>query len=130
MNYKIEHVTRYVYAQMATLCHNQAYLTPRKSALQLCKRCNLEINPAPAVVQNWSDALGNTATYFSIEQSHRELSVAVRSQVEVLGGSAPVERPRLTWEEAARQVESLPRDGGYDPTALMCRSGQSADRDT
>jgi transglutaminase-like putative cysteine protease len=127
MIYKIVHVTRYVYAEMATLCHNQAHLTPRESALQSCKSCKLEINPSPAVVQNWTDALGNTATYFSIEQSHRELNVAVRSQVEVVGGPAPNDRPRYAWENAVKRIESLPRDGQYDPTVLMCRSSRLVD---
>jgi transglutaminase-like putative cysteine protease len=127
MIYKILHVTRYVYAETATLCHNQAHLTPRASALQLCKSCKLDINPPPAVLQNWTDALGNTATYFSIEQSHHELSVSVRSQVEVLGGSAPSDRPRVAWEDAVTQIKNLPRDGQYDPTVLMCRSSRLAD---
>jgi transglutaminase-like putative cysteine protease len=127
MIYKIVHVTRYVDAETATLCYNQAHLTPRESALQFCKSCRLDISPSPAVVQNWTDALGNTATYFSIEQSHRELNVAVRSQVEVVGGSAPSDPPRYAWEDAVKRIESFPRDGQYDPTTLMCRDNRMVD---
>ena len=127
MIYRIVHITRYVYAEMATLCHNQAHLVPRESALQSCKSCKLEINPLPAVMQNWMDALGNTATYFSVEQSHRELNVAVRSQVEVFGGSAPSDRPRFVWDEVANRIENVPREGQYDPIAAMCRANRMAD---
>ena len=126
MIYRIVHITRYIYAETATLCHNQSHLIPRESALQSCKSCKLEINPLPAIMQNWTDALGNTATYFSIEQSHRELNVAVRSQVEVfVGGSAPSNCPRFAWDDD--RIAHLPREGQYDPIAVMCRANRMAD---
>jgi transglutaminase-like putative cysteine protease len=128
MIYKIVHITRYIYAEMATLCHNQAHLTPRESPLQFCKSCKLDIAPSPAAVQNWADALGNTATYFSIEQSHRELNVAVRSQVEVSDGSTPSDCPRNAWDDAVKRIEDT-RNRQYDPTVLMCRSARPAEGD-
>lgn len=121
MKYNVIHITRYTYTDTATLCHNQAHLTPRESARQRCINCKLEINPVPAVVQSWLDAFGNTATYFSIEESHQELSVVAKSQVEVLGDTSPPDKKSMLWEEAVTLMDSPARRTNHDPAALMCR---------
>ena len=100
MKYNIVHTTRYVYHQPATLCHNQAHLTPREFDRQSCLSCKVEVSPWPNVQQPWVDVFGNGTTFFSIERPHRELSVVARSKVEVFGGSAAPEKSTLPWEQA------------------------------
>ena len=126
MKYDIVHLTRYVYTEMATLCHNQAHLTPRQFARQRCLSCKLDINPAPAVVQPWTDAFGNTATYFTIEQSHREHSVLAQSQVEVLAGSTPPDCEPLPWEEVVSRIEKPDHRPEGETHAAMFRSSRVA----
>ena len=127
MKYNVVHITRYFYTETATLCHNQAHLTPRETAWQTPISNKLDITPEPGVVQSWTDAFGNRATYFSIEQSHRELNVVAKCQVEVQNRSNVTEREDLGWEDAVRQIENPMIDAQYDATVFMCRTMQ-ADR--
>jgi transglutaminase-like putative cysteine protease len=129
MKYSVVHITRYVYAEMATLCHNQAHLTPRESARQRTIHCKLEVTPTPAVVRSWIDAFGNTVTYFSIENSHRELTVAARGQVELLSDSSPPKPQAMTWEEAVARLDQFDHRMQDDLTLLMCRSNRSGTSD-
>jgi transglutaminase-like putative cysteine protease len=122
MKYNIVHITRYFYTEAATLCHNQAHLTPRETDWQKCIRCKLDINPAARAVQPWTDAFGNTATYFSIEQSHRELSVVANSQVEVLDHPSPSDLQPRSWEQAVAKMDSYEFRAQHELTALLCRS--------
>ncbi len=126
MIYNILHVTRYVYTDMVTLCHNQAYLTPREFARQKCLDCKLDIHPAPTFVKDWTNAQGNTATYFSIEQPHRELSLVTESQVEVMHEPLPRDRCRLSWEEAVARIDSPKFRKEHDPLELNYRSNRLA----
>jgi transglutaminase-like putative cysteine protease len=129
MKYKVVHVTQYVYSDPVTLCHNQAHLTPRESARQKCISCQLDIRPTPSVTQPWRDAFGNVVTYFSIEQPHRELSVAAQSQVESLRASLPPEHSRQPWEEVVRQIATTDFRRDHDLTALVCQSSRLAPTD-
>ncbi len=86
MKYKVVHATQYRYTEPVTLCHNLAHLTPRESARQKCIHCQLDIHPTPSIVQPWRDAFGNVVTYFSIEQSHRELSVVATQPGRIAAG--------------------------------------------
>jgi transglutaminase-like putative cysteine protease len=129
MKYSVVHVTRYRYAETATLCHNQAHLSPRESARQKCLTWKLDISPMPAVFRPWDDAFGNRVTYFSIEESHRELNIKAQSQVEVLAGSIPPDDRPLSWEEAVRRIDSADFRSDYEPAALMCRSNRGVPSD-
>ncbi|HTQ37653.1 MAG TPA: transglutaminase family protein [Pirellulales bacterium] len=129
MKYNVIHITRYMYTDTATLCHNQAHLTPRESARQKCTSCKLDIHPGPAMVRAWADAFGNTATYFSIEQAHRELSVVAKSQVEVLGSPNPPDPQLLSWEDAVERLESPELRAQHDPGVFLCRFNSASNGD-
>jgi transglutaminase-like putative cysteine protease len=122
MKYNIDHVTRYFYTETATLCHNQAHLTPRATELQKCINCELDISPKPTSVQPWTDAFGNTATYFSIEQSHRELHVVARSHVEVVERISQPDSRAVPWEQVVEKINSQEFRAQHDLTALLCQS--------
>jgi transglutaminase-like putative cysteine protease len=122
MKYNIVHITRYFYTETATLCHNQAHLTPRVTELQSCINCKLDINPKPTLLRPWTDAFGNQATYFSIEKSHRELSIAAHSQVEVLQREGLSHSQPMPWEHAVEKLDQRQFGARDDLTALLCRS--------
>ncbi|HEY2759165.1 MAG TPA: transglutaminase family protein [Pirellulales bacterium] len=122
MKYDVVHATRYVYTDMATLCHNQAHLTPRETAWQKCLISKLEISPPPATLKPWTDAFGNVAMYFTIEQSHRELSVVAKCQVENLERTLPEDLNGLAWEEAVWQIESVEHRAQHDRGVFLCAS--------
>ncbi|MCE9555874.1 MAG: transglutaminase family protein [Planctomycetes bacterium] len=121
MKYKVVHVTRYVYTDLVTLCHNQAHLTPRETKRQKCIRCKIDVNPAPAIVQPWLNAFGNTTTYFSIEQPHRELSLVAESEVEVSKEPLSPDPQRQTWEETAERLAGSEFCAENDPLTLLYR---------
>jgi transglutaminase-like putative cysteine protease len=124
VKYDIVHSTRYVYHEVATLCHNQAHLIPRESARQRPIQCQLEITPTPCTRRPWSDVFGNLATYFTIEQSHRELHVTARSQVEVNGPSVAPADCSMPWEQAVTELDNFYRSPEYDSCVLICRSSR------
>src|SRR4029079_3546164 len=104
MRYNVVHVTKYNYSDMATLCHNQVHLKPRPCARQTCLRFDLQVTPNPMAFRDWMDAFGNPATYFTIEKPHHELTIASRSQVEVVQTALNLEGLSITWEEVAQLV--------------------------
>jgi hypothetical protein len=128
MKYNIVHTTRYVYHQPATLCHNQAHLTPREFDRQSCLSCKVEVSPWPNVQQPWVDVFGNGTTFFSIERPHRELSVVARSKVEVFGGSAAPEKSTLPWEQAVGRLV-VPTDPGKIEPAVYAFDSPRIQRD-
>jgi transglutaminase-like putative cysteine protease len=123
MKYNVLHSTRYVYHDVATLCHNQAHLTPRELPRQRALQCQLDISPTPSTRRVWNDVFGNATTYFTIEQSHRELHVQARSQVEVQPPE-PTEADTLSWEQAVAAIDEYYRAKDYDPCVLVCRSNR------
>jgi transglutaminase-like putative cysteine protease len=126
MKYDVVHVTRYVYTDIVTLCHNQAHLTPRETLGQRPLACQLDIHPPPATIRRWTNAFGNASTYFTIEQPHRELSVVAESQVEVEQEQLPTDSYTLSWEDAVRRINSAQFLQQHDPIELLYRSDRMA----
>lgn len=64
----------------------------------------LEISPDPTLHRQWTDAFGNRTDFFSIEQSHREMSVIATSIVD----RTKPEIARLqdqSWESVVRSIQ-------------------------
>ena len=83
MKYRVTHKTTYTYSNFVSQCHNEAYLLPRNSAVQHCRRAQLSITPAPARLDEWSDFFGNRTHYFSIQTPHRVLTVTALSEMDI-----------------------------------------------
>ena len=96
MNYKITHSTQYSYNNVVNLCHNEARLTPRSFAQQVCTQSEFTVDPEPASYRERKDFFGNTVCYFSIQRPHQDLSVTVTSHVEV--------KDRETHQDIAKRV--------------------------
>lgn len=100
MRYDILHVTEYEYSDPVPLCHNVARLRPRETERQTCLRHELRVTPAPALLRDWSDLFGNPFASFSVQNPHRTLTVAARSEVEVGPPPGPGSLFPTSWEEA------------------------------
>lgn len=96
MRYRIQHTTRYHYGEPVSLCRNVARVTPRPSPRQRADRPFLVISPEPAVLEERVDYFGNPVCYFTVQESHRELTVSVAHRVEVRAEPPPAEAP--PWE--------------------------------
>jgi transglutaminase-like putative cysteine protease len=83
MKYKIVHQTHYNYYENVNLAHNEAWLVPTSSATQTCLHTYLNIEPKPAVYQEYNDFFGNKACHFSIQQPHDKMTVTATHLIEV-----------------------------------------------
>jgi len=94
MTYKITHTTTYTYGEAVPVCHNEVHLTPRETDRLACRQHRLSIKPHPDAVGKRHDYFGNLLHHFSIQESHRRLSVTSVSRVEIRP------RPPLSFEQS------------------------------
>jgi len=105
MNYRIIHITEYEYSGMVGLCHNEARLKPRALPHQTCLKSNVVVTPMPVDYLERTDFFGNTVSYFSVQQSHKKLTITATSEV-----SISPERDLFdsgnnqTWEEVVKFI--------------------------
>lgn len=87
MKFRVKHTTQYQYSSPVSLCFNEARMSPLNSMHQTCARNRFVIHPAPDSVHKRFDYFGNQVTAFDILQPHKELTVTVYSDVQVLDHS-------------------------------------------
>ena len=107
MNYRVSHISRYVYSEPVTLCHNIAHLNLREYTGQTRHQSNLDVQPRPSVLAERLDYFGNPATFFSIQEPHDELTVAATHVVSVEPPPVPAPQETPPWEEVR---DLLPHD--------------------
>ena len=69
-----------IIVEPVSLCHNVFHLTARSGSWQTRRSSELRISPPPSVMTERIDYFGNTATFATIEEPHRELSVDRRQR--------------------------------------------------
>lgn len=104
LTYRIQHTTSYHYSMPVRICHNLVMLTPRSDAFTEVVNHRLQIRPTPPILNRHEDYFGNLVHAFSVEDSHRQLTVTstgrVRVSSRIIQGSAP------TWGEVRQQIAS------------------------
>jgi transglutaminase-like putative cysteine protease len=90
IRYTITHVTRYVYTEPVSLCHNVARLTPRWCAQQSLESSTLVISPPPAIRSEHLDYFQNPTTNFTIQDPHRELKLTATHTITVHNDERPL----------------------------------------
>jgi transglutaminase-like putative cysteine protease len=98
MIYKAFHTTVYDYVEPVSLCHNLFHLTARTGAWQARRSSELRISPSPSVMTERIDFFGNTATFATIEETHRELSVTAINVAEIDAVRPPPADQTPPWE--------------------------------
>lgn len=83
MNYKIVHITDYIYESVASLCHNVMFQIPKDLAFQKVISHSHEILPEPSYIVDRVDFFENKYLYFSIERSHKNLKVISESTISI-----------------------------------------------
>lgn len=108
MRYQIVHATNYFYSEAVPLCQNELHLKPRDTSRQVCVAHRLQIDPRPHRLEEGHDYFGNLIHFFTIQDWHRQLSVAAHSEVELTAGDyvPPDETP--PWEQVCEQVRAKP----------------------
>ncbi len=107
MKYQITHITTYDYAAPVSVCHNEAYLTPRTFDRQICESHRLSILPSPSVMGRRKDYFDNPVVYFSFNTGFETLQIKTISRVEVFPQKA-AESPEATppWDQVAESLRS------------------------
>lgn len=106
MIYRVAHTTTYEYSQPVSLCHNLAHLIPRSSPRQLCHETDLQIAPAPAVLNSIVDYFGNPVTFFTVQEPHRKLEVQAVHTTEVQAFPPPAPHYTPPWEEVRDRLRT------------------------
>ena len=120
VRYAVTHRTEYAYEGDVLAGYNVAHLIPRSTPVQSCIRSAVHVDPVPDDLRERADYFGNRATWFSVHQSHRHLSVTATSEVEVRpeanADGWDSEATTLAWETAAAQLLA-----DTDPAVLDAR---------
>lgn len=111
MLYKSIHTTLYDYREPVSLCHNVLHLTARSGSWQTRRSSELRISPPPSVMTERIDYFGNTATFATIEEPHRKLTVTAINVAEIAPVSAPMAELTPPWEAVREQLRT---DVGVD----------------
>ena len=107
MKYRIKHTTRYRYEAPVSMCFNEARMSPLNSAHQTCAKNRFVIHPIPDSMHKRFDYFGNNVTSFDILQPHRELSVTVHSEVQVIDHSQQsLFTGSRSWEQVRDSVRT------------------------
>jgi len=122
VRFRINHVTRYLYEDPVSLCHNLAHLEPRDLPHQKVISTRLRVDPCPAVSSEHRDFFGNRVNYFCIQQAHKSLNVGVASEVEVLARDIPDFSASPPWEEVVSRLCSENGEEIVDARVFTLRS--------
>ena len=107
MKYRIKHTTRYRYEAPVSMCFNEARMSPLNSMHQTCAKNRFVIHPIPDSMHKRFDYFGNNVTSFDILQPHRELSVTVHSEVQVIDHSQQsLFAGSRSWEQVRDSVRT------------------------
>lgn len=82
-HFSVRHRTRYRYSSPASLCYNQAHLTPRSTERQRVLSSEVVIEPRPDDRSHRVDQYGNGVDYFTIERPHDGLVVTSTCELAV-----------------------------------------------
>ncbi len=101
--YRVEHRTVYQYQSPVAASYHSACLHPRTiDKLQTCEEFSLKVAPSTEDLSKRTDYFGNTAHFFSIQQSHAKLTVDSESVVTVEPMQLPLTELTPTCEEVRR----------------------------
>ena len=109
MKYQITHTTRYEYPLPASLCHNEVYQMPLNCDFQKVEQFKYDIQPEPNFLVHRTDFFGNGFIYFSVQRSHQNLNVEVKSEVNVTQPAWMNLKPENSkpWEEVAKWLKTI-----------------------
>ncbi|WP_184798279.1 transglutaminase family protein [Nitrospirillum iridis] len=119
VRYRCRHTTRYSYTVQVVSSQLIAHLAPRAVPGQRARVLDMVIDPAPAVIAERRDWLGNPVAYIAIDTPHLDLSVTVELDVTLTPQRPPDLEATPAWERivatapavlaVAEFLESSPR---------------------
>ncbi len=98
---RVEHVTRYTYADRVELASHLVHLRPRTLPWQTVRHFALRADPAPDRVRWGTDCFGNMVGWLFLERAHAALEVTTEAVVEVTARPLPAPADTPAWEHVA-----------------------------
>jgi transglutaminase-like putative cysteine protease len=109
MDYRITHVTQYIYQDSVSLCYNEARLTPpsfeHSMFTQTCLKHTLAVDPPWSDHRTRTDFFGNQVLYFTLLQPHQQTIITATSEVRIMP-TQTVPAASSPWEEARRLLHT------------------------
>ena len=106
MNYRVRHVTSYVYADAVDLAAHLLHLTPRDLPGQIVLASSVGIEPRASRITEGEDHFGNHVTRVSLDLPHDRFEVTLDAQVGVLFPPPPAVAATLAWEQVAARARA------------------------
>lgn len=104
MTYRLRHRTEYGYSFPVACSHHVSHMAPRQTDFQSSTDDKIFISPTPAVsLEKW-DYFGNTATHFTVQESHTKLVVEISSLVSVQPVPYLYPEQTIPWEQVRDQL--------------------------
>lgn len=126
MKYKITHTTTYQYSTPVSVCHNVVMISPRETPSGLCLSHRLNIRPLPQVSHRRTDVFGNLIHTFSIEESHRQLTITATSRVSAIERNLPAPESTETWESISARIADRTNPAWLDVVPFLFDSPRIA----
>jgi transglutaminase-like putative cysteine protease len=125
VRYAVRHETLYCYERRVAHAHQQLHLTPRSFARQRCLEHGIQIDPEPAVRNEYIDAFGNGVTRVELDRPHEQLQVIAQMQVNLEAvPELPVDEGEA-WEQVRDQLCYHARTRDQDCLEAMRFKGES-----
>ena len=120
--YRVQHVTRYAYAESVELAQHLLHLEPRALAPRQSTTWSLAVVPEPSVMARHLDSFGNPVTYMAFQEPHGSLQVTSAIEVEVRQGRAIDLAATPPWEEMAAAIAAAPHEAARRAAAFAYAS--------
>ena len=122
MKYEISHVTTYRYVGAVSSAACMLRLRPRDIRGQTCLSSQLTISPKASELSELTDFFGNRTAAFRLETSHRELSIAAVSVVEIDRPAHPFPGLTPAWENVRAMAVDSRRLDADSPVHFLFES--------
>lgn len=83
MTYRVVHRTEYTYDSEVSSSYGELYMLPRDVPGQVCRSCEVMIEPEPHDYRQRLDFYGNRLAYFAVLEPHARLTVTAQSVIDV-----------------------------------------------
>jgi len=127
MRLRVLHQTEYRYQSPVVLAQHLAHLRPTEGEGQRLLSHRLDIDPAPALREDSTDAFGNRRTFFALQSPHERLHVCADSLVET-APALPWPTQSAPWEQV-RDALRYHAQAPYDPHAAYAFASPMVPRD-
>lgn len=105
--YVVRHRTSYAYGDPVIRCYERGFLSLRPTATQQVLGSELTVEPAPAIVTERIDWLGNPSHYVEVQERHTALTVTKEAVVDVAWPRVDLDAlDRWTVAGAAAQIDA------------------------